>query len=103
MSNNKIWSLTTILVLLALTFSASASAFFDKTKVPGGRGFIELGNWRIGNFDDNHFVFTHKTGNTAVIYRSDGTIHGGPRTDFNLWKKPKLERARSVVFGDRFV
>ena len=28
-------------------------------KVAGGEGFIELGEWRIGDFDGTHFVIGH--------------------------------------------
>lgn len=93
--------MTTIVVLLALTFSASA--YFDKSKVQGGQNFIELGNWRIGNFDDNHFAFTHKSGKTAMLLTNYGTVYRGPRTDFNLWLKPKLRSATGIVYGDRYI
>lgn len=54
-------------------------------ELKGGKGFLQFGNWRMGVYDKLHFVFCHKSGYTAVIYRSDGTVHKGPRKDFNLW------------------
>ena len=57
----------------------------------GGDGFIQIGNWRFGRVDDeNHFSFSSNNGHTAVILRSDGTVHGGNggRTDWGLSKKP---------------
>jgi len=46
--------------------------------------FLQLGDWRFGEID-GHLSVTHKSGQTAMIYREDGTIHLGPRTDFNAW------------------
>jgi len=51
--------------------------------------FLQLGEWRFGEMEDHHgralLSVTHKSGQTAMIYREDGTIHLGPRTDFNAW------------------
>jgi len=44
----------------------------------GGDGFIQLGEWRVGNVDGTHFSFSHKSGHTAMIFRKDGTVHSGP-------------------------
>jgi hypothetical protein len=56
----------------------------------GGNGFIQIGNWRFGRVDDNHFSFSSNNGRTAVILRSDGTVHGGngQRTDWGLSHAP---------------
>jgi hypothetical protein len=56
----------------------------------GGDGFIQIGNWRFGRVDDNHFSFSSNNGRTAVILRSDGTVHGGngQRTDWGLSHAP---------------
>jgi len=43
----------------------------------GGNGFLQFGLWRIGMVDTHHFSFSHDSGYTSVIYRSDGTIHYG--------------------------
>lgn len=32
-----------------------------------------------------------------MIYRNDGGVFHGPRTDFGLWHKPKLDKAINVV------
>jgi len=52
----------------------------------GGNGFLQFGLWRIGMVDTHHFSFSHDSGYTSVIYRSDGTIHygQGQRKDFGL-------------------
>jgi hypothetical protein len=71
--------------------------------IPGGSGFIELGAWRFGAFNDDHFSFTHKSGFTSIIYRSDGHVFNGPRTDFNHWTRPLLENPVNVIYGDRYV
>ncbi|EJK46356.1 hypothetical protein THAOC_34979 [Thalassiosira oceanica] len=46
--------------------------------------FLQLGDWRFGEMG-GHLSVTHKDGQTAMIYRHDGTIHPGPRTDYNAW------------------
>jgi hypothetical protein len=49
-----------------------------------------------------HFSFSHRSGYTAAIYRgSDGTVHGGPRTDFSLWDRENSEL--NVKFGNNFI
>ena len=50
--------------------------------------YLQIGDWRFGKIDGSHLSVSHKGGKTAVIYRKDGTLHGGPRTDFNGWKLP---------------
>ena len=48
-----------------------------------GNNFVQIGQWRLGDFDGTHMsIYAADTGKTAVIYRSDGTIHPGPRTDY---------------------
>ncbi|EJK66470.1 hypothetical protein THAOC_12614, partial [Thalassiosira oceanica] len=70
--------------------------------------FLQLGDWRFGEMG-GHLVVTHKDGQTgetsiwcclhllvsasnadlfmssAMIYRHDGTMHPGPRTDHDAW------------------
>jgi hypothetical protein len=67
----------------------------------GGQDFIEIGNWRFGMVDTWHFSFCHKSGYTSVIYRSDGTVHGGRRTDFSLWSR--VNSNVNVKFGNNFI
>jgi len=69
----------------------------------GGDGFIQIGNWRFGNVDNTHFSFQHKSGNTAVIYRSDGTIHPGPRRDFGTWDRDLLPQTKNIEYGDHYI
>jgi len=71
-------------------------------EIPGGRGFIKLGPWRIGEWDNNHFVWSHESGNTAWIMTSSGNNHQGPRTDFNLGGRSLLAKS-DVVVGDGFL
>ncbi|EJK46465.1 hypothetical protein THAOC_34865, partial [Thalassiosira oceanica] len=62
--------------------------------------FLQIGEWRFGEMDDysgrsplsvslprgfGHLSVTHKSGQTSMIYRDDGTIQQGPRTDYNAW------------------
>ena len=46
--------------------------------------FLQIGDWRIAELSI-HLSVSHRDGKTAMIYRTDGTIHAGPRTDFNSW------------------
>ncbi|EJK52364.1 hypothetical protein THAOC_28369, partial [Thalassiosira oceanica] len=46
--------------------------------------FLQIGDWRFGEIT-SHLSVTHKDGQTAMIYRHDGTIHPGPRSDYNAW------------------
>jgi len=70
--------------------------------LPGGKGFIKLGPWRIGAVDGTHFSFSHESGNTAVTFRKDGTSLPGPRTDYGLSSRPLLGHS-DVVVGDGFL
>jgi hypothetical protein len=47
---------------------------------------LQIGDWRIGDRDGTHFSFAHKDKHTAMIYRSDGTVHPGPRRCCGLWQ-----------------
>jgi hypothetical protein len=59
------------------------------TGISFGNCFIQLGTtWRIGSVDDNHCSMSHSGGQTVQIYRSDGTLHPGPRTDWGVWHLP---------------
>ena len=67
-----------------------------------GDRFIQLGDWRIAAFGD-HLSFSHKNGQTAVIFRGrDGTVHNGPRTDYNSWNRP-LGFPHGITFGPGFI
>ena len=48
-----------------------------------GDKFVEIGYWRIGENDENHMSIGTQT-LVSQIYRSDGTIHNGPRMDYRI-------------------
>lgn len=58
---------------------ASGIAFGDR--------FIQIGKYRLGAADDNHFSISHESGTTAQIFRSDGNVFLGPRSDFSTWTR----------------
>merc|ERR1719387_2784041 len=65
------------------TFGRSTTPSCGGRTVSYGSGFVQIGEWRVGNVDDVHMsVIDFTTSMTAVIYRDDGTVHPGPRTDF---------------------
>ena len=39
--------------------------------------------FRIGDVDGTHSSISHKNGWTAQIWRSDATVHPGPRQDYH--------------------
>eukprot|EP00956_Cyclotella_meneghiniana_P040823 scaffold206303_cov36-Cyclotella_meneghiniana.AAC.1 len=53
--------------------------------------YLQIGDWRFGKIDLDYLSVTHKEGKTAAIYRRDGTIHHGPRTDYNAWDLPNAD------------
>jgi len=70
--------------------------------IAGGDQWIQLGNWRIGAYNENHFVFTCAPGYSAVIFRGDdGTMHEGPRSDYSLYEEQfgDAGQSRNVAFG----
>lgn len=92
----------------------TGDGFLFDGSVPGhvivGDRFIQVGDyWRMGESDGDHFSISHQSGKTAVIYRSDGTVHRGPRTDHGVWARPLVDSgadlsARSqVTAGDRYI
>jgi hypothetical protein len=68
-----------------------------------GKNFLQLGEWRFGDVDGRHFSVVHKDGKTAEIYREDGTLHPGPRTDFHTLSREFNDSAPGISFGDRFI
>jgi hypothetical protein len=65
---------------------------------------MQLGDWRFGDVDGQHFSMAHKDGKTAQIYRSDGTLHSGPRGDFNVnSRRLENKNAPGISVGDRFI
>ena len=55
--------------------------------LPMGDRFIELGGFRLAAIDDTHFSISHRNGMTAQIFRSDGHVANGPRTDFGSFDR----------------
>jgi len=55
-----------------------------------GKTFIQIGEWRIGDVDGQHASMSHKDGKTAQIFRSDGSLHSGPRSDYTTWSLPTM-------------
>ena len=56
-------------------FIGSSSSIND---VDGGDGFIQIGEFRIGNVDDTHFsISSTNNQKTSIIFRNDGTVHEG--------------------------
>ena len=70
--------------------------------LPMGDRFIQLGEWRLGEFDANHFSISHKGGKTAQIFRKDGTLHPGPRNDFGTWNR-QIGTPSGIKFGTEYV
>ena len=50
----------------------------------------------------DHFTIS-KGGMTAYIFRSDGTLHVGPRGDWNLGQKSLDPNGSNVLIGDQFI
>ncbi|CAE7836716.1 unnamed protein product [Symbiodinium sp. CCMP2592] len=68
-----------------------------------GDRFIQLGDWRMGAYDDHHFTFSHKDGRTAEILTSDGGQHRHhPSSSFGTWHRP-LGFPSGIVFGHQFI
>ena len=73
-----------------------------------GDRFIQVGPyWRLGDVDGKHFSIAYMKPNdkhyTAVIFRSDGTVHNGPRSDFSLWHGNRATKPQGVVFGENVI
>ena len=68
-----------------------------------GNRFIQLGSWRISDVDGLHLSFSHKEGQTAVIFRNDGTTHYGPRKQFNTWKESGPCEKVEILSGADFI
>eukprot|EP00969_Alexandrium_andersonii_P306439 13547505-Alexandrium_andersonii.AAC.1 len=49
-----------------------------------GEGFVQIGNWRIGLYNDHHLSVQHEDGFVNVIYRDDGAsfLSRGELTEF---------------------
>ena len=76
---------------------------YSNSVVQFGQSFVQIGAWRFADIDNWHFSMAHKDGKTAQIYRGDGTLHPGPRTDWNANSRPLDASAPGIAFGDRFL
>ena len=64
---------------------------------------IQFGTtWRIGACDGNHLGIGHSNGMTVQIFRSDGTLHPGPRTNCNPFGRA-LGAPNGVTSSSRYV
>lgn len=68
-----------------------------------GPSFIQIGLFRLGMVDKHHFSISHKWGYTCQIFRNDGTLHPGPRSDYDLWKVRSTGPASGITFGHKFL
>ena len=60
-----------------------------------------MGETHDNQHGQHHFSVSHKSGKTAMIWRSDGTQHPGPRNDFNVWDKALTPK--DVKTGNGFI
>jgi len=74
----------------------------DPSGVSFGDRFIEVGEWRFGDVDGRHASITHKDGKTAQIYRDDGTLHPGPRTDYTTNAR-EAGSPSGIKLGENFI
>ncbi len=72
---------------------------FGNAQLLGGDSWIELGQFRVGQVDKAHFSISHKINRkTCMIFRSDGTIHPGPRTDYGLFDRKYIKGIVSIFW-----
>lgn len=73
--------------------------------ISGGDKWIQLGSWRLGVYDEEHFSICHSSGNTCVIYKSDGSWHKGPRETHSLFESEfgRAGEPTNVVFGETYL
>ncbi|CAE7190462.1 unnamed protein product [Symbiodinium necroappetens] len=67
-----------------------------------GDRFIQIGKWRLAAIDANNLSISHKDGKTAQVYRNDGHILSGPRTDYSAWDRP-IGFPHGIAFGPSFI
>eukprot|EP00947_MAST-08B_sp_MAST-8B-sp1_P000340 g340.t1 len=82
------------------------------TPPSGGRGWIQIGDWRLGRVGHiwdgvrskfDHFSIAHRTKKAALILRSDGQVIQGPNKGWHLWRLQPLDRPVDVTYGNGFV
>ena len=66
-----------------------------------GDRVVQIGKWRIGEYDESHVSISHRDGERSVVYDSDGNTV--TRTDdYWLWSR-KIGKPNRVSLGDRFL
>eukprot|EP00931_Biecheleriopsis_adriatica_P022646 TRINITY_DN14493_c0_g1_i2.p1 TRINITY_DN14493_c0_g1~~TRINITY_DN14493_c0_g1_i2.p1 ORF type:complete len:448 (+),score=57.28 TRINITY_DN14493_c0_g1_i2:68-1345(+) len=66
-------------------FSTWDKVIGDPSHISCGDGFVQIGDWRIGQKDATHASISHKGGKVVAIWRADGTYHSQV-THFSTWK-----------------
>ena len=66
-----------------------------------GDRFIQIGSWRLGDVDGTHASMAYSS-TTALIFRCDGTLHPGPRSDYSTWSR-SISPGSGLSYGDRFI
>jgi len=70
---------------------------WDGSDVKAQRGYLEFaGAWRLGVIDNNHLSIAHKSGKTAMIWRSDGLQFPGPTTRWTTWERSVTDAPMSL-------
>jgi hypothetical protein len=52
--------------------------------------FLQIGNWRIGEFDSFNLSVNHKDGWTSLLYKRDGTAKPVPSLYYGTWDESKF-------------
>eukprot|EP00928_Gymnodinium_smaydae_P090371 TRINITY_DN7418_c0_g2_i3.p1 TRINITY_DN7418_c0_g2~~TRINITY_DN7418_c0_g2_i3.p1 ORF type:complete len:3496 (+),score=728.45 TRINITY_DN7418_c0_g2_i3:124-10611(+) len=74
----------------------------NTSEIKYGDQFIQIGLFRLGMYDENTFVISHKGGQAIVMYKADGTMDVGPIYKYSLWRRT-LYAVRDVSYGDGFI
>ena len=64
------------------------------------KGFMWFRGFRIGDSNGQHASVSHKKGKTAQIWRNDGTVHPGPRTD---WAAKTRDASVQTTKGYKYI
>jgi len=71
----------------------------------GGANFVQLGEWRFGPVaNGNHFSFSHRKSDRAVVYDASGMNFNGGGNNFRLWDEKMMsgEYPSNVQLGSVF-
>ncbi|CAD7943058.1 unnamed protein product, partial [Amoebophrya sp. A120] len=111
--------------------SACADALYSQPLSPDGQledvffgdAFIQLGDWRLGDYDGKHASISHRSGNTSQAFKridssAEGTQGGhdegpgapvGPMSNYSTWDRPaqpqgvQYSQLSRVAFGSAFI